>query len=452
MTRPRPRPPTPPIACALALMTLLGPLACGEPEQAEEQTLPEGALLDSGPPDSGLPSALAEPEPEMELPAVPTVEDDEAPCQPGATRCLDEAVAQVCLRDGTWGDDPCVRGEACVAGADRCLPVVCEPGKSRCDGRWAQQTCGEDGRAWSFPSGCAADEQCLGGDCRACQPNSSECTSDVGRRTCANDGTHWLPSRVCETGLCFLGDCLVCVPGEGQCVADRTLRHCRPDGMGLEPDAVDCGDDARCRSGRCRPVCDTRILVVVDDSAPMAPYLDVVQRILDEMLARETYDLAFMSAKASRGCGNGVEPPAVPFGSSTAEGRGWLAELSADGTSQITDLMTWLAQNRERVWPGDAQQHVLILTAGGDACGPQGDRSRVDWNRSTYERLGGRLRGMALSLDIIDVGGDMDPQLNQLRICNGRGPALTRLETGAFEAELRASVDTFLNEADLCAR
>ncbi len=439
-----------PTAPLLALIAL-GVFGCSAPDAPAPTVEPQGTLAED-PADAPLPSALPDDEAEPEMPAIPTADEDEA-CQAGATRCLDEAVAQVCLRDGAWADVPCERQEACVDGPDRCLPVACEPGKIRCDGRWAQQACADDGRSWLLSDACSLTEQCTSGGCRVCAPNAGECTGEQTRRVCENDGRAWRPQEVCETGLCFQGECLVCVPGEGQCVGDTTVRRCRADGMGLEAEPTECEPGARCLDGRCRPPCRTRVLVVVDDSTAMAPYLDTVREILADVVDEGRFALGFVTARATRGCGNGVEPPQVGFAASPETARDWLTTLEGSGESQITDLVTWLQQNRDRVWPaGGDPAHMLILTASGDTCGPNGQRDRIQWNDGTYESLGGQLRGSGVLLDIVDVGGRMDGQLNRLRICNGRGPALRQEVTEAFETELHDLIAGLLRDADICER
>lgn len=434
-----------PAAAALALW-LIG---CGEEPPADEVG-PGAALADAAMPDGAaeLPSALPD-DPPMEMAPVPTDEGD-GPCRVGTTRCLDQAVAQRCRRDGTWADLPCARGEECVPGPDRCLPVACEPGKSRCDGRWAEQACADNGRSWTLSRACDETEQCLGGLCRVCQPNFAQCTSANTRRRCSPDGTAWLPDEACETNLCFDGACLVCVPDEGQCVDEATVRVCRADGMGLGEPQV-CPEGQRCRGGRCLDRCRTRTLVLVDDARSMQPHLPAVQTVLAEMVESGDFELAFMSARARAGCGGGVAPPQVPFSASPEDALAWLDGLDAEGSSQITDIATWYQQNKRIVWGQDALGYVVILTAGGDTCGPEGSPGRVSWNEATYENLGGRLRRSGVRLKTLNVGGLMDRQLDRLSICNGNGPAvdLDLLET--LTDDLREALRGVLLDIDVCA-
>jgi len=210
----------------------------------------------------------------------------EAVCAGGGVRTCVEGEEQGCPELGDPA--PCGEEERCDGG--RCVPddVGCtdacaEDGHSECtaDGR-GYRLCGafdEDGCLdLSVTIPCAADETCAEGECLPdctdeCDVGTVVC-QDAGVSTCGNfDRDRCLelgPPVPCrQDERCDNGRC---VPAEQPCEDDcgpEGGRVCTADELGYRQcgrydadpclelsSSVDCGPDARCEAGVCRPTCE----------------------------------------------------------------------------------------------------------------------------------------------------------------------------------------------------
>lgn len=137
-------------------------------------------------------------------------------CLQGDRSCASDALARVCVADGTWELDACDLGEKCIDGA---CQVSNEPGTVL-----------------------------------RCEPGAKACASETMEKVCDPDGTAWtttacLPSEVCTDTECVPDPKSSC-DDASTCLDNKTAIRCLGQGEGFE--LVPCEGDTYCEFGRCR--------------------------------------------------------------------------------------------------------------------------------------------------------------------------------------------------------
>lgn len=164
-------------------------------------------------------------------------------------RCLDEVCVEV---EDCDSDDDCDDGEVCSEGA--CLPQICEPGATRCEEN-AVATCDEDGLAETVDA-CDEGTVCLLGDAGAscvtqiCEPDSVQCADALTISTCDETGT-LLSEEACDDGfVCTDGVCeeMACEPFDIGCLDNGTAFACDANGR---IEALPCGENQYCQDAQC---------------------------------------------------------------------------------------------------------------------------------------------------------------------------------------------------------
>jgi hypothetical protein len=184
-------------------------------------------------------------------------------CKRGQKFCHDEDV-YLCELDGRTSSPlvTCQAGEACDPELAACRPKICEPGMSTCDGT-VIRTCDASGTHF-FPNSfdCAEDgKMCVAGSCGTpvCEPIQRSC-QDGDVYQCDAEGSAMTLSQRCdrETEHCeALGGGYAfcspneCAPGEKRCVGN-VVKTCNDEHV-LPAQGTDCGDEAWCEHGECKP-------------------------------------------------------------------------------------------------------------------------------------------------------------------------------------------------------
>ena len=165
-------------------------------------------------------------------------------CVPGAGRCSDDGVPELCSGEGQWEPNPreSPEGAPCafVCEGGRCQGV-CAPGDVRCANNGAVQTCGEN-NAWGDITACAADEFCDPGTGGETADDENQSPAVAGCRACE------APPVGCDNPgdtFCENNDVIACTANEDNGCLERgaKLLTC-PAGQNCEPGTGTCACDA----------------------------------------------------------------------------------------------------------------------------------------------------------------------------------------------------------------
>jgi hypothetical protein len=159
-------------------------------------------------------------------------------CKPGATRCRDTAVQQLCSDQGQWNDFQTCMG-ACSAGV---CTGTCNAGnyQPNCVGTTLQVCSNNNVVGTSCPFACCKG-QCTG----SCAPNTVTCGSTTTRVSCDGCGNPTTTACPASTPYCLKGSCVACQPGAVQCCSDGNAADARTcDANGTWGPCGSCGSNA----------------------------------------------------------------------------------------------------------------------------------------------------------------------------------------------------------------
>jgi len=132
----------------------------------------------------------------------------------------------------------------------------CEPGAVTCVDEASWAACDEAGELGEAVA-CEVGTGCVAGHCRSplCTPGEVRCVSWTRRRTCESGGARWGDAVACGVDeICHTGKCLTCFPGEPTCATLAASTVCADDGLTFPMDTIapcEAGQSCHEPSGNC---------------------------------------------------------------------------------------------------------------------------------------------------------------------------------------------------------
>ena len=226
----------------------------------------------------------------------------------------------------------------------------------------------------------AASDPAGDGECPTTEPYCSTDRTQV-LRCEPSDGSEVVVDTCTGGEVCVDGVCMVteCTPGvDAECVNETTSNVCKSDGSGWE--LVPCPEGHRCaeESGRCEPVCELRVFVLLDQSGSMGgdeyptKWSQAQEAMAELMASEEAQEVEFGLGAFPTGESCGTSAQVIhPIPNATADlidNHFGMAGLPSGATPLLAALEFHLVDVEANLNDTAYYNFILLISDGADTC------------------------------------------------------------------------------------